>query len=132
MNAAHALEQARPVLRVLVDRAENSTGSRMTAYDAVARELKASGSWLRKALGNQPVAFPAHVYLNMVKAYEAACARMEAEAAVERERFRALGRSSDALAEGVAGPRNAPAGEQPRGASETSALVAAMVGEVGR
>ncbi len=132
MNATDALDSARPLLRGLVQRAERSTGSKMLAYGVVAREIKASASWVRKALGNQPVAFPAHIYMNMVRAYEAACLRLEAEAAAERERFLALGRDNNADAKSVAGSGSTPTGQRPSHQRATSTLVAEMVGEVGR
>lgn len=132
MNATQALDDAKPVLRGLVQRAERATGSKMAAYDIVARELKASASWIRKALGNQPVAFPAHVYLNMMAAYDAACARMEAEAQAERERFLSLGRNSDAVSQSASRTANIPASKCAPRRRSSSALVAEMVGEVRR
>lgn len=129
MNATQALDDAKPVLRGLVQRAERATGSKMAAYDIVARELKASASWIRKALGNQPVAFPAHVYMNMMAAYEAACVRMEAEAQAERERFLALRRGADAFPQGVARQASVQASKRTGSARKAAPLVAQMVGE---
>lgn len=129
MNALDTLNDARPVLRGLVQRAERTTGSRMAAYELVARDLKASASWLRKAIGNQPVAFPAHVYRNMVAAYDAASARMEAEAKIERERFLALGRNADAVAKGVVGQDGSPTSVPVSRPRMAAAGVAPLVGE---
>ncbi len=37
----------------------------MTAYDAVGRRIGASGSWVRKFLGRQPVGLDGHVLLKI-------------------------------------------------------------------
>lgn len=100
LTEADAFNAARPRLLGLVQRAEHRAGSRMLAYEAVARGIGVSASWVRKALGRQPVGAPWHVIENIRFAYEADCERLEAEQQLDRERFYALGKEDHAVATG--------------------------------
>lgn len=106
MTAADSLAQTRPLLVALVERKRRSTGSKMAAYLAVARTVGRSTTWVRKVVGRQFVAIELHDYLNIANAYRAACERMEAEAELEKQRFYALGKAANAVADS-AFPKNA-------------------------
>lgn len=91
MTAADAINEARPIASALVQREERQAGSRMAAYERVARTVGASPSWLRKLIGRQDVSLAAHHFENLKTAYRRACERIEAEAEAEKRAFLALG-----------------------------------------
>ena len=80
VTATQAQDAVLPKLTALVRLAQSGTGSKMTAYDAVGRRIGASGSWVRKFLGRQPVALEGHVLLNIGAAYARLCSSIEAAA----------------------------------------------------
>lgn len=80
VTATEAQDQVLPKLSALVRLAQNGTGSKMIAYDAVGRRIGASGSWVRKFLGRQPVGLDGHVLLNIGAAYARLCSSIEAAA----------------------------------------------------
>ena len=84
ITAADGIDRARPFAAALVEREERRSGSRMSAYAAVARTVGVSESWLRKLLGRQPVVVAVHEYINLASAYVASCERIEAEADRQR------------------------------------------------
>lgn len=94
-----AADETFPLLGLLVERAQAQSGSRMNAYADVARSIGASGSWVRKFLGRQPVRLDADTYRNIKALYAAKCARWDAEAELQRARFFALGKGDDAMAQ---------------------------------
>lgn len=124
-----AADLTSPMLDALVRYAERRTGSRMLAYDTVARTIGATGSWVRKFLGNQPVRLDADTFLRIHATYQANCDHWDAQADEDRAAFFALGGGDDAMdtipSAGVdMGSRaTAPAGR------EASALVAPLVGQ---
>jgi hypothetical protein len=82
--------EVRARLHDLVVSAERSTGSRMTAYQTVARRIGTSASFVRKVIGRQQVSLLAHVTDNIRAAhaaYEAACASVERAAAAQRDEY---------------------------------------------
>jgi hypothetical protein len=96
-TAADFAEEARGYAVVLVDQEKARTGSRMTAYSSVAAAVGVSSRWLRKLVGRQPgVDLGAHEHWNIKAAYDAICERVEASAAIKRERAAALRRILDA------------------------------------
>ena len=90
------IEIARPRVQALVDVASRSAGSRMAAYDAVARNINSSASWVRKLLGRQPVSLDASQFLNIILAFEKVAKLLEQEADIERQRYLALKAQHDA------------------------------------
>jgi hypothetical protein len=80
VTATQVQDSVLPKLTALVRLAQSGTGSKMTAYDAVGRRIGASGSWVRKFLGRQPVALDGHVLLNIGTAYARLCSSIEAAA----------------------------------------------------
>lgn len=90
-----------PMLDALVRHAEQRTGSRMLAYDRVARSIGATSSWVRKFLGNQPVRLDADTFLRIHATYQANCDRWDAQADEDRAAFFALGREDDGMDQGA-------------------------------
>lgn len=80
VTATQVQDEILPKLSKLVRLAQAGTGSKMTAYDAVGRRIGASGSWVRKFLGRQPVGLDGHVLLNIGTAYARLCTSIEAAA----------------------------------------------------
>jgi len=80
VTATQVQDSVLPKLTALVRLAQSGTGSKMIAYDAVGRRIGASGSWVRKFLGRQPVALDGHVLLNIGTAYARLCSSIEAAA----------------------------------------------------
>lgn len=103
MTAADSLDRVRPFAFALVQRDERTTGSRMAAYDTVARRIGVSPSWLRKLIGRQPVAVAAHEFHNIVLAYRGLCERLEADAALDRALAAAIREDADAALAGTSG-----------------------------
>lgn len=114
MTASDGIDRARPFAEALVEREHRKSGSRMTAYAAVANAVGVSESWLRKLLGRQPVVVAVHEYLNLAAAYDRLCARIEAEELNEKRRTAALREAAHAALASdpivVAGKTRAPAG----------------------
>ncbi|WP_149313512.1 hypothetical protein [Methylobacterium sp. P1-11] len=102
----------------------------MVAYDDVGRAIGESGSWVRKFLGRHAVRLDADTYLAIRAAYDRECARIEAEAELERARFFALGGRLDAMASSEAKPRRMAASSTVTGAGTTSAVVASEMAEM--
>lgn len=134
VTATQVQDSVLPKLTALVRLAQSGTGSKMTAYDAVGRRIGASGSWVRKFLGRQPVALDGHVLLNIGTAYARLCSSIEA-AADAAEASNALLREelhAALLADRPAGARTPggtpAAGAAPRrpGRSPAPALVRAL------
>ncbi len=81
---ADTMGAAQPRLLKLVKRAEVETGSRMLAYQGVARRIGTSPSWVRKFLGNQAVAEPSFsVGANIVSAFREAFGLADESAAYD-------------------------------------------------
>lgn len=104
MTAADTADRARPFVAVLVEGAERATGSRMAAYDTVARSVGVSRSWIRKLLGRQQLTIEYHEFYNIAAAYRSLCERIEADAKRDRDRLAALKGEADAALEGNMGP----------------------------
>lgn len=97
LTAHQAIDHARPLAEKLVEFARRATGSRMAAYESVARKIGASPSWLRKFIGRQPnVDLGAHQYLNVISLYRRLCERVEAEAENERRKLELILEQHDA------------------------------------
>lgn len=125
-----------PILGALVERASRRAGSKMIAYDDVGRVIGESGSWVRKFLGRQQVRLDADTYLAIKAAYARECARLEAEAAMDRARFFALGGRLDAMGTGEAQQvcleaSGAPSVNRPS-TSVVASRMASVVVEVGQ
>ena len=90
-----AANLAHPLVGALVRHAERRTGSRMLAYDAVARSIGSTGSWVRKFVGNQPVRLSADTFLRIQRTYRANCSCWDAQADEDRAAFFALGSGGD-------------------------------------
>lgn len=124
-----AVSKAQPWLAALVDLDTARSGSRMNAYANVARSIGASGSWVRKFLGNQPVRLDADVYLGIQARYEAACARWDAEAEAQKQRFLALGRGADEMDQSKTVRSPVDQSRQPARRRKAASVVAGVVGE---
>lgn len=75
----------------LVARAERNTGSRMAAYEQVARTVGTSSGWIRKFVRGYEAKEPrATLYENIRANYEALCARVEQENRADELRLMAL------------------------------------------
>lgn len=129
VTAADAKNETLPMLLALVGRAEVRTGSRMTAYETVARRIGASASWVRKFVGRQQVGLEGHVLLNIAGLYRAECERWEAEAEKERALFFALGGETDAMAIRTRQSLGVEAGPHQTAGRPASSLVASLVDE---
>ncbi|GJD41344.1 hypothetical protein [Methylobacterium bullatum] len=130
LTSSDAFSVVTPRLSLLVKRAEYATGSRMLAYANVARAVGTSASWVRKVLGNQPVAEPSwRVVTNLINEYEAACARLEEDVAAEKARFLALSRESHAVVKAEDRPLGAAKSVRKTGARRASGMVPDMVDE---
>lgn len=119
-----------PILGALVERASKRVGSRMVAYDDVGRAIGESGSWVRKFLGRHAVRLDADTYLAIKAAYARECARIQAEADLERARFFALGGRIDAMDPINSGPLDMASGGAVSGGRSPAPLVAASVATV--
>lgn len=113
MSTAAIVDLTRGMASALVDRAERDTCSRMLAYQRVAGAVGVSASWIRKFIaGNADAKRVSLVTGFAIIEHRRLCARIEAEAATEREKHEAIMRQLDAAAgsnlEMVAG---APASE---------------------
>ena len=124
-----AADLTSPMLDALVRHAERRTGSRMLAYDTVARTIGATGSWVRKFLGNQPVRLDADTFLRIHATYQANCDHWEAQADEDRAAFFALGRGDDAMDSSSDTSRDVEPRAASEGGRQTSALVAPLVGQ---
>lgn len=127
-----AADLTSPMLDALVRHAERRTGSRMLAYDTVARTIGATGSWVRKFLGNQPVRLDADTFLRIHATYQANCDHWDAHADEDRAAFFALGREDDGMDtstdEGLHVAPRAPA----EGSRKAPAMVAPVVRQEAR
>ena len=85
-TAARLLDEARMKSAALVARESLRAGSKMRAYEAVARRIGASSSWLRHLIGRQDgVSLPAAVMEDLRDAYTRLCERVEQRAeSIER------------------------------------------------
>lgn len=87
----------RQVANALIERAERQTGSRMAAYEMVARTVGTSSSWLRKFIKGQEAKEPGWTTgWNILDQYSRICDRVEAEIETERAKTLALKRKIDA------------------------------------
>lgn len=119
-----------PILGALVERASRRVGSRMVAYDDVGRSIGESGSWVRKFLGRHAVRLDADTYLAIKAAYARECARIQAEADLERARFFALGGRIDAMDPVNSGQVDVASSDPFPGGRSPAPLVAASVASV--
>lgn len=101
-DVTQAIERRRIMAFHLVEHERRQWhGQKMPAYAAVASEIKASASWLRKFLGRQPEAtLSFEVGFHIRAAYERLCERIEAAQETERARLAAVRRELDAADEG--------------------------------
>lgn len=105
------LSHTRPLVSALVEHNRRETGSKMTAYERVARKIGASPVWVRKLLGRQPnVDVAAHQYLNIVGLYRRLCARIEAKAEEERRKLDLLLGHHHAIVQSNLGLDHSPLG----------------------
>lgn len=86
----------------LVNRAERRSGSRMSAYELVARSVGVSPGWLRRFIKNYEAAREprATFYENIRANYEAFCNRVEQENELDELRLRSLRRGPNASTKG--------------------------------
>jgi len=91
ITSAAITNMTRERAHILVDRAERKTGSRMAAYEAVAKAVGASPGWLRKLIKGYEAKEPrATIYENIRAQYEALCSRVERENELDEARLRLL------------------------------------------
>lgn len=127
LTADDALAEAQPKLRGLVERAHRQTGSLMLAYGDVGRIIGASSSWVRKAINGQADGIQGHVILNITARYEAACARWDAEADLQKQRFLALGRGAHEMDQSKTACVDLEEGGQVSRVWEARSVVASLV-----
>lgn len=99
LTEADTLEQTRPLVAAMVERATRRAGSRMAAYHDVGRDIGRAAEWVRKLVGRRRVVVELHDFLNIAAAYRRLCERIEAEAERERMRVLALRGEVDAVLE---------------------------------
>lgn len=126
-DAAQAIERRRIMAFHLVEHERRQWhGQKMPAYEAVASQIKASASWLRKFLGGHPgAALSFEVGFQIRAAYDRLCERVEAAQETERAKLEAVRRALDAAdesdhrlvatvaREGGSGPAASPAQGNP-------------------
>ena len=125
----NAADLTSPMLDALVRHAERRTGSRMLAYDAVARAIGATSSWVRKFVGNQPVRLDADTFLRIHATYQANCDRWDAQADEDRAAFFALGREDNGMDTSSNEGLHVGARARAEGGRGATAVVAPLVGE---
>lgn len=97
MSTAHTAEFTRELAAHLVNRAELRTGKKMEAYEAVARSIGTSSSWLRKFIAGREAKEPGWaIGWSIVNQYRRMCSRVEAEIETERAKYLALKEIIDA------------------------------------
>jgi len=92
MSALALTDATRHALGHLLQKEQHRTGSREIAYEAVAKKVGASSSWLKKFLSNhQEVKEPRiTLFLSIRDAYRDLCNRVEQEHANELAKLAAL------------------------------------------
>jgi hypothetical protein len=91
ISASAITSLTRSRAQALVERAERQTGSRMSAYEAVARSVGVSPGWLRKLIKGYEAKEPrATVFENIRAHFEALCNRVEQENEIDEARLRLL------------------------------------------
>ena len=91
ITAAAVTGLTRSRAQALVERAERKTGSRMAAYEQVAKSVGTSSGWLRKLICGYEAKEPrATIYENIRAHYEALCSRIEQENEIDEARLRLL------------------------------------------
>ena len=100
--AASLTDATRSALGLMVKREERRTGSRDVAYEAVARTVGASSSWIRKFLSRSAEVKEPRItlFLNIRSAYESVCACVEQEQSNELLRIEKLKRELNAVTAG--------------------------------
>lgn len=102
MIGSATISTTRAQANELVARAERTTGSRMAAYEQVARRVGASSGWIRKFVRGYEAKEPrATLYENIKAQYEALCARVEQDNRADEMRLQALRGSLNAITEGA-------------------------------
>lgn len=122
MSAAALTSTTRSALGALVEREERRTGSRVRAYELVARDIRVSSSWVRKFLAaSEEVKEPRiTLFQNIRASYENLCSRIELENRADELRLKLIKGELDAVTEGFVA----------QGIRQNSALVGSHEGEV--
>lgn len=96
-------EACRLALRILVKVEEDITGSRDLAYEAVAKTVSSSTSWVKKfTLGAVETKEPKlSLFVRISAAYQRICEQIEQQQEVERSKNDALRRALDAVTNGL-------------------------------
>jgi hypothetical protein len=110
MSAAALTSTTRSALGLLVEKEQRRTGSRMTAYDNIAKIIGTSPSWIRKFLAeSQEVKEPRLTLFQNIRAnYEKLCNRVEQENRDDERRLLLIKGDLNAVVEGFgaeAGPK---------------------------
>ena len=101
MIGSATISTTRAQANELVTRAERTTGSRMAAYEQVARTVGASAGWIRKFVRGYEAKEPrATLYENIRANYEALYIRVEQENRADEQRLKALRGPKNATCEG--------------------------------
>lgn len=99
ISSAATVSMTRAQANELVRRAEHNTGSRMAAYEQVARKVGSSAGWIRKFVKGYEAKEPrATLYENIRAHYEALCDRVEQDNRADEQRLHALRGNSNAIA----------------------------------
>lgn len=111
MSTVQSPAFTRSVATMLVELEERQSGSRMAAYEAVAKTVGTSASWLRKFIKGHEIKEPGWTTgWNILDQYSRICDRVEAGIETERAKILALkgiidaaNKTTNRMVEGVAG-----------------------------
>jgi hypothetical protein len=120
MSAAALTSTTRSALGLLVEKEQRRTGSRMTAYDNIAKIIGTSPSWIRKFLAeSQEVKEPRlTLFQNIRASYEKLCNRVEQENRDDERRLMLIKGEMNAVVEGFGAEASPKGQDYVRAASE--------------
>lgn len=122
LSTADPTQDAHPFLADLIEDSERRLGSKTLAYEAVAKMVGLSMSWIEKAFNRRGgLTLKVPVYRDIAVAYIGLCERIEAREQRERERRAALLERAHAALASTAGvvprvSRQTEGGDGPGGA----------------
>lgn len=102
MSAAALTSTTRSALGLLVELEQRRTGSRMTAYENIAKHIGSSPSWIRKFLAESEEVKEPRITLfqNIRVSYEKLCNRVEQENRDDERRLMLIKGDLNAVVEG--------------------------------
>ncbi len=99
MSSIEYTATAKSALRAMLEVEAKRFGSRMVAYERLAKSIGASPSWLQKFISDDTkVREPRYaIFKNITAYYDKICTRVEQERQIERMKFEALRVELDAI-----------------------------------